>query len=107
MPSQPPKISNFEAGLMIAVALIIDIVQFLLDLILIGFILDPIISVFAYLMFWFWFKLRGVSFSNPKRAAIGGISFLLELIPGLDMLPALTVGVVMTYLSTKVKIPGL
>ena len=92
---------------MFGVALVIDLIQFLLDLILIGFIVDPIISIFAYLMFWFWFKLRGVSFTNPKRAAIGGISFLLELIPGLDMLPALTAGVVMTYLSTRVKVPGL
>jgi hypothetical protein len=79
---------------MIITAISIDLFEALLDLLIIGAVLSPIISICADLGFWIWFKILGVSFSkNPKNLATMLIQALIGLMPGLDILPELSVGV--------------
>ncbi len=97
------KISKTTIILMIIVALFFDLIQFILSLMVIGFVVNWSISVFAWLTFFLWFKIKGVSFANPKRAGslLGG--FLIELIPLVDMLPAWTGAIILVILSLRVK----
>lgn len=86
--------------LMITVALVFDGLQFILTLLLVGVVLNPIITVAAYLIFFLWFTLGcGVKFRG--KSLTGGITTLiLEFVPGLNALPGITFGVVITILTS-------
>ncbi len=90
---------------MFVVAIFFDVTQWLLAFIF----MDWLVSIFAYLTFFLWFKLKGISFMKPKRLVVAGTSFLLEIIPFVAALPALTGAVVITALDSKIKkiVPGL
>lgn len=87
------RISSIIATLMIGTAVVFDLVQFLLNFIpFVGWIATSLISVFAWLTFFTWFKLNGVSFLSGKTtvlkiASIFGVS-ILEIFPILNDLPA-------------------
>lgn len=89
---------------MIAVALFFDTLQALLTPVVIGYFV-PIIS---YPTFWLWFKMKGLNFFSLKRAPVLGIGAFIELIPGLDLLPAFTFTVARIALAEKIQevIPG-
>jgi len=91
--------------LMFVVAIFFDVTQWLLAFIF----MDWLLSIFAYLTFFIWFKIKGISFMKPKRLFVAGTSFLLEIIPFIAALPALTAAVVITALDSKTKkiAPGL
>lgn len=99
------KIGVAQGMVMIVTAAFIDFVQFLLTLLIIGIIINPLISVIAFILFWSWFSLNGVKFfSGVKGIARFGImswTFLSELVPLLNAMPGWTVGVTMTYLSAR------
>ncbi|MBX4210600.1 hypothetical protein KW783_01360 [Candidatus Parcubacteria bacterium] len=96
-----PKTTGY---FMIAVALSIDGVQFLLTFIpIVGWIINMILSGMAWLIFYMWFKSRGISFGSPKRALSLNGGFLLELIPIFDALPGWTATVMILVFSTRVK----
>ncbi len=102
-----PQISSIWATIMVGVALCFDIIVFLINLIpILGQVVGMIIGFIAYLIFWLWFTLKGVSLMRPKRAAAMGTGFLISLIPILNMLPEITISVVITIASTRVKLPG-
>ena len=84
---------------MVGVAIFYDTLQALLTFLLMGWLIPPI----AYGTFWLWFRFNGVKFFTIKRAPSMGISVLLEMIPGLDVLPAITYNVVRAALDTKFK----
>ena len=53
---------------MIGTAILADGIQVFLTLILIGPFVNWLISIFAWLTFFFWFYLKGVNFTNnPKK----------------------------------------
>lgn len=89
---------------MIAVALFFDVLQGLLLPIGLGWFV-PFIS---YPTFWLWFKLHDIKFFSMKRASTLGIGALIELIPGLDLLPAFTFTVAKIALAAKIQsvVPG-
>ncbi|MBX4206527.1 hypothetical protein KW784_01950 [Candidatus Parcubacteria bacterium] len=89
---------------MIAVALFFDVLQGLLIPVGIGFFV-PIVS---YPTFWLWFKRYDISFFSMKRAPVLGIGALIEVIPGLDLLPAFTFTVARIALASKLQdiVPG-
>lgn len=77
---------------MMGTAAIVDFFQFLLNMLLIGIILNRFISILTLLTFYIWFKMHNVSFSNsPKRFGVMAITGLTEIIPLLDLLPAWTI----------------
>ena len=96
------RISKTTAALMIATAACIDIFEAILDILLIGEVLSPIISVCADVGFWIWFKNHDVSFTkDPKNFATMATQAVIGLIPGLDILPELTLGVIGIIVFTR------
>ena len=94
---------------MLGVALTIDGVQFLLNFIpFIGWIFVSLISIFAWLTFYLWFKLNGIPFLRGKAAllritsilSVGGI---IEIIPILNDLPAWTFAVAVMLVIVKLE----
>ena len=67
------------------------------------------LTIWAWLTFYVWFKVRGVSFMQPKRFAIVGIAGLADTI--VSALPAWIAAVVLLILTTRAeelleKVPG-
>ena len=82
-----PQISDFELWLGVAVLLVIDLVQILLDLVAIGIVLNEFIDIFVGLAYPFYLKMRGVELMQPKRLFSLLAVFGLELVPVLNALP--------------------
>lgn len=83
IPMMEPRISTIEAGILIAVAVGIDIGLFALEWVTVGLgpmILDPVIWIFL----WFIFYIKGVNFKSTKNILALGIAPLIEAIPGLS-----------------------
>lgn len=99
------KIGVVEGALMIGVALLVDAAQALATLLLIGVVLNTVIGIIAWLIFFVWFKMKGVSFGFPTRGGKGGLvrnplmliagAGAVEFIPFINNLPAwaLAVGI--------------
>lgn len=102
---QEGGLGNSTIIFMMTVAIFFDVMQWLLAFIL----MDWLVSIFAYLTFFLWFKIKGISFMKPRRLLVAGTSFILEIIPFVAALPALTGAVVITALDAKIKkvAPGL
>lgn len=96
------RISNIKWILMVAVAVVIDGLQFLLNFIpILGWFFVSLISVFAWLTFFVWFKFNGISFLEGKRAilkfaSLFGVS-IIEIFPLLNDLPAWTAYTVLMF----------
>ncbi len=103
------KLTTLTAGLMITVAVIFDIIQALLDLLhfipLVGnifaIISTSLLSVFAWLTFYLWMKIKGIDFASPKRSLSLGGGFIFELIPILNALPGWTLAVILIIGSMR------
>ena len=97
------SITRFDAVLMVCVALLYDALQVGLNLIMVGFgfLVTWIISIWAWLTFYLWFKLKGVSFmkwSNTLKLNGGGF-FEIIPIPLVSALPLWTAAVVTLILT--------
>ena len=92
------------SSLMLATAVLFDVVQALINLIpVVGQILSFFISIFAFMTFWLWFKMYGVSFSKGKNLKNLGFGFLIEMIPVVDILPAWTFAVFRLIAAKKLE----
>lgn len=89
------KISKTEWGLVIGAALMVDILQILLNLTLIGPFVNGSIDVGMGATLAFYFRLRGVKLDSQKVWGMVG-TFLLEFIPIIDSLPLWSLDVFMT-----------
>lgn len=94
------RIDWLIGGLMIGVAVIYDAIQGFLTFILIGFLVNWIITIWAWLTFYFWFKTKGVSFLGSKALVLNG-GGLAEFIPGFNSLPVWTAAVVALVIMTR------
>ncbi|MDO8510421.1 MAG: hypothetical protein Q7S15_02245 [bacterium] len=95
-------ISDITAAFMVGTALVYDGVQFLLTFIpVLGWLISSIIGLWAWMHFFTWFKIRGVSFGSSKRTLTMGGSLVAEVLPILNALPAWTFAVVMILISVK------
>lgn len=88
------RISPIIASLMIGLALIYDLIKFLLSFILMGWI----VALWSFLTFWFWFTYLGVSYMKPSKMqgakiASLGLPAILGSLPLISALPAETLGV--------------
>lgn len=93
-------LKNSTIALMVSVALFIDGLQIFFE----GTIVLPsLIDIFAFLTFYVWFKIHGMQFLTPKRMTYMTGGFILELIPVLNALPALTLTVILLILNFEVK----
>lgn len=89
------RIPNTTAILMISVALLFDLIQFILTALFIGMILNPVIvTPLAWFTFFLWYKFRGVNITDKvSRFATMTVTPLIEFIPMINALPAWTLGV--------------
>ena len=96
------RISRFTAFLMVSISVFFDIIEFILALLAVGLILNTIIGIIKWFLFWLWFTLRGVKFfGNTKRLKIGAGAFILGLIPVINALPEFTVGIILTIRDVR------
>ena len=104
------EINKITMWAMIAVARFFDGIQFGADLMnfipYVGFILAWTItsgvSIFAWLTFFLWFRLMGSKFDSKVVATTVG-TFFIELIPGLNALPAWTLSIVVIFMFFQTK----
>lgn len=95
-------ISNWMGWALIITAGSIDAFQALLNLLIVGQVFSTIISVGADTLFIIWFWLLGVSFiKSPRKLTAMGVQALAGLIPVLNTLPELTLGVMAVVLITR------
>ena len=91
------RISWLTASFMIAIALVLDAIQFVLTLFLLTEPLAELATFIAIPVFGVWFLLLGVNYFGGKRSTTKVISALgstvVELIPFVDALPGITLGV--------------
>jgi len=105
MPEEKEKgLENHTIVFMIVVALFYDALQLALAFAF----MDWLVGIFAFLTFYVWFKMKGMSFMKPKRALVMGGGFIIEIIPVLSILPAWTLAVTILALDSKIKkvVPG-
>ena len=103
------KITVVTFALMIAVALFYDVAQAEVNLLhtvpfvgnTIAWLGTTIIDLYAFLTFFVWFKVKGVSFANPKRGLTMAGATLVELIPVLNTVPAWTLAVIICFITTR------
>lgn len=100
---QRERIGNITAVFMVVTALLFDGVQAFLEWILIGFAVNWLVNILAWLTFFVWFKFKGVSFMNLKRAAIFNGGFFLELIPLVAELPLWTATIITMAIMVKLE----
>ncbi len=84
-------IPNTTLGLMIGTAIFFDLTQVLLAFV----VMDWLVSWFAFLTFWLWFKFHNKSFLNPKRLPAIGVGVVIEMFPLLAALPGWTIAVIL------------
>lgn len=105
MPEEKEKgLKHATVILMIGTAVFFDVLQWLMAFIL----MDWAVGFFAYLTFFVWFRMHGISFMKPKRLLVMGGSALIEMIPVVSALPAWTAAVTYLAMESKIKsaIPG-
>jgi len=99
------KIGNVTAGMMIAVAALIDIIQGLLTLTV---LLLPLSLFFTFLglgIFFLWFALCGVKFNpaNGKNLLTMLGATAIEIPPFINGLPGLTAAVIGIIVQTRIE----
>lgn len=98
------KLTKIVIFLMVSLAIVFDLINFLINFIpIIGQIISIFVSIVGYSIFIIWFMLKGIKLTTKKRAASMGIGCIIELLPLVNMLPAMTASVVLTILTTITK----
>ena len=96
------RIKLWMATIMVVAVISIDIFNALLNLFAIGEVLSSIISPIATFAFVIWFWILGANFvKKPKKLAAMGGQAIIGLIPVINTLPELTLGVIITILLTR------
>lgn len=85
--NQQKRIGSGGAILLLFVAAIIDLIQILSDLLVIGLILDPIISIMATIVFGVWLSHYNIWIFSGKRGWAGWTTLFVEITPLLDAIP--------------------
>lgn len=118
---KPHTIPTITAVVMVAVASLYDMAQIGVNVlqglnailpglgVVLVYAFGIPLTIWAWLTFYLWFKLHGVSFMQPKRFAIMGLAGLADTI--MSALPAWIAAVVLLVLSTRAeelleKVPG-
>ncbi|MDB5254099.1 MAG: hypothetical protein JWL80_165 [Parcubacteria group bacterium] len=94
------KMSNMEWGLTIGALAMIDLVQFALDIFVIGVAANRFIDIGVGMTLPFYLRMRGVKMDGKKVGSMLG-AFLIEQIPVLDALPLWCADGVFMYMMDK------
>jgi len=107
------RIRPLNAGMMVFVAVVIDVIQWVMALFVIGIItsiitivVNTLINAGAWLLFYYWFKLSKVSFVGPRQL-LTMLGMGTGEVASAGIFPAWTIGVGllvwMTYTEDMVK----
>lgn len=94
------KISNIEWSFIIGTLIVIDLIQIILDVLIIGLVANRIIDLCVGIALPFYLKIRGVKLDSKKIIGMVG-AFLFEQVPGLDALPLWSLDGVMNMMLDK------
>jgi len=97
------RISGIDGFFMLGVALLFDGFQFLLIILVVGIFLNPIVGIVAWLTFYLWFTMKGVSFSDTRKSITLLLAGIVEVMPGLDVLPAWTLSTFLIISLTRLE----
>lgn len=103
-PTKP--IGNVTAGLLIGLALLFDGIQFLLTLTVLGALFSWLVTVIAWTIFLIAFALVGENYfqkNMARKMLITGASVVAELIPIINAIPAVTLGVVALIVQNRIE----
>jgi len=95
------RISNFEWGMLIGVAVATDLAQIVLDIFVIGAVINRLIDLFFGMTLSFYLWMKGVKMDAKKVLAIVG-AFAGEMIPIVDALPLWSADVLLLMSYEKV-----
>ncbi len=98
------RINNVTFALILAGALIIDGLGFLLALTVVGSIIGTFMGVLAGIILWITFMLHGVKYSGTaglKKIAATFGTMVAEMIPMINALPMVTVGAVIVVVQSR------
>ena len=90
------KIESSTKWLMVGVAFLIDCFQIGINLFpiigpIIGFLLDPIVSIVALIVFWIWFNKNGINIYTGKTWGGTFAAMVVEILPGFGIIPGWTI----------------
>lgn len=92
------KIGLGTAALLLTIAFVFDVAQWLVTLIpLVGLLLSPVITAVAWLWFGIWFGLLGASVSRYSPGTYFGM-LVFEFVPIINLIPGTTL---MVWLSIR------
>ncbi len=109
MAQKQNRIGKFSMIAMVTAAMIFDLIEAGLGFLAIGLVLNRLIVVVKWFLFWFWFKIKDVHFTklnskSASRRAVTAIStFLIGMIPILGILPEFTIGIIAMLLLVRVE----
>ena len=106
-----PRISAIIAGMMVCMAVLFDALQFFATFLNIvpglGIAVCWFLALFATVAFGVWFALSGVNYFTGKQAARKALvaisTVVVEFIPIIDALSAITSGVVLMILFSRLE----
>ncbi len=100
------RVGNGAAGAMLALALVIDGLQFILTLSVVGSIVASVIAAISAFCFWLWFALLGVKYlgqNGSRKMFIALAASVAELVPFINALPATTIGVLGIIIDSRIE----
>lgn len=89
------KISNTTGALMVATAGILDLIS------IIPVVGQALASVGSFVIFLIWFLILGLPLVTPKKLLTTLSAYVIEIIPAISALPAITVGVILMIVLTR------
>ncbi|MCW9054937.1 MAG: hypothetical protein OQJ98_03105 [Candidatus Pacebacteria bacterium] len=92
-----PRISNTLALVLVLSAIITDLIQGALTLIgfvVLGAILNTLVSFFAMCFFGIVLAVNGVSFLSTRKIALAGVTIVTEVLPILNNIPSWTLSMI-------------
>lgn len=95
------RISNITATFLILGTFITELFQALTNFIGIGFVLNPIISVFIWLSVYFILTTHNVSTFGARKLTAAFISTVIEVIPFVAAIPAWTLYVISMVVMSR------
>ena len=96
------QISKKDFILMLSVAIFFDIIFGLIQIIPgVGSVAASVFNVIPLMLFFIWYRLLGVDFANPKKSISFFGASIIEIIPGVNILPAWTAEITYMYILQK------
>src|SRR5688572_26613394 len=90
-----PRISSTSAALLVGTAVVFDVVS------AVPAIGQAIAAVGSAVVFGIWFVILGVPLVSPKKLLTWSLAYLVEVIPAISALPAITTGVILMIAITR------